>query len=546
MALKTKDRDFRLPKITYLEYKQIEMDRVLTLLFMRLAHDGYPSRLIRQNEITIDAFVDEFLDPKNHNVIINFNRHREIVRRWVETHLMDVVNRGKPDQAIAAPRPLHGKTYLLRNVKQCRDYGASQQIYEMLHGAPKGMGALALRDLRTFFFPDIDSATGNSNVQIEIDVETQALLRLPNKIKSDIPDKTGRDIFLPLLQGAAYLLAEDIVKLFAYRSQVPRTVMVEYLKILICFHLALYHLKLLKVIPHIVQNPNGPFFFDNVEYGDQSIPADWRLAILPDIANERGTVSSIIAERSAETHFSRIPGYIKAHYVIKKLDEFSKSGFIRGMQGDQAIVQHLELLNETFKKIREQFFGQRLATIIDKDEDEEIPSDFQAILELDIEDFKRYIECIYSDRVRIHQGNIVTCFDSLLMKNRPGAMVTQARTRGAKRKFILDTQLLEVLVQLSVLDSSPAGSLYTKELRIDELAQFLRKRYGLYIDELPDIDGFAESPNIIEMKGLRDNMAAFKNRLRDIGFYKDLSDAYVTQNVVPRFTIEADVATENA
>ena len=32
---------------------------------------------------------------------------------------------------------------------------------------------------------------------------------------------------------------------------------------------------------------------------------------------------------------------------------------------------------------------------------------------------------------------------------------------------------------------------------------------------------------------------AFISRLREIGFYSDLSDAYLTQTVTPRYTIEA-------
>ncbi len=43
MALQRKDREFRLPKISPIDFKYIEMDRVLTGLFERLEHRGYPS-----------------------------------------------------------------------------------------------------------------------------------------------------------------------------------------------------------------------------------------------------------------------------------------------------------------------------------------------------------------------------------------------------------------------------------------------------------------------------------------------------------------------
>lgn len=113
MPLSKRDREFRLTKISYLDFKQIEMDRVLTAFFARLAHKGYPSRLRRSIQLTTEAFVDEFLTHPEW--FTGFAEHRDILERWVETHLMDVVNRGKSSQAIAAPRPLHGYTYRFRN-----------------------------------------------------------------------------------------------------------------------------------------------------------------------------------------------------------------------------------------------------------------------------------------------------------------------------------------------------------------------------------------------------------------------------------------------
>jgi hypothetical protein len=126
MALSKKDKEFRLTKITYLEFKQIEMDRVLTLLLARISHSGLTSRIRRSVDVTIEDFTKEFLDHPE--LFEGFSQHPEVLEQWIETHLMDVVNRGKPTQAIAAPRPLHGYTYRFRNTKKCRDYGAAQQI----------------------------------------------------------------------------------------------------------------------------------------------------------------------------------------------------------------------------------------------------------------------------------------------------------------------------------------------------------------------------------------------------------------------------------
>jgi hypothetical protein len=123
------------------------------------------------------------------------------------------------------------------------------------------------------------------------------------------------------------------------------------------------------------------------------------------------------------------------------------------------------------------------------------------------------------------------------MKHRPGALIAQARARNAPRRFILDSRLLEVLLQVAVLRPGGVAGYHTAPLRIEEVLVFLRERYGLYIDRLPPGDGFG-APSIQDRTALRDNVTAFTARLREIGFYRDLSDAYVTQTVTPRYTID--------
>jgi hypothetical protein len=109
------------------------------------------------------------------------------------------------------------------------------------------------------------------------------------------------------------------------------------------------------------------------------------------------------------------------------------------------------------------------------------------------------------------------------------------QSKGSPRRFHIGSLLLEVLLQIAVLRSSGAG-FYTRELRIDELLMFLQERYGICIDRLPPGDGFG-APSINDLAALRGNVESFKRRLREIGFFQDLSDAYVTQTITPRYAI---------
>ena len=556
MALSKRDREFRLPKISYIDFKQLEMDRVLTAFFARLAHNGFPSRLRRKADLTTEAFVAEFLEHPEW--FTGFASHTEILARWIETHLMDVVNRGKPDQAIAAPRPLHGFTYRFRNPNHSRDNGAAQHLYELLYGARSGAGQKALEHLDNFFFQGHDKVTGRSNDDATLDVETQALLRLLDQVDDAADTRGGRESHSPLCVGSADLLAEDVMRLLFYQRFIPRSVMVDYLKILFAFHLALYHLRLLKLLPALVKrkgadptcgacpmNPKSP----DDPHGD----CPHRVGLLLDVAGQPGTDVGVLAERSADAHYRRIPSFVKSYFATKKLDEFAhdlvrRRKLVKPATGDFSVGEVLQLLDPMQKGEREKFFGQRVYGLIEDSsgaKDDDLDPEIKAAVEMGLAEFDTYIEMLVAVRGGFHRKYITQCIDSLLMKNRPGSLVAQPRGKKAPRRFVLDSRLLEVLLQIAVLRPGGALGYHTGEMRIDELLMFLRERYGLYIDQLPTGDGF-QAPSIADRRALRRNLEAFTSRLREVGFYQDLSDAYVTQTVTPRYRIAIDGSVSGA
>lgn len=551
MGLSGKDRALNLKKVTYLHLQQVEMDRVLTGFFARLAHNGYPSRLRRRRDLTIEAFVEEFLEHPEW--FTGFANHRAILERWVETHLLDIVNRGKAKPAVAAPRPLHGFTYRFRNPNHSRDYGAAQHLYETLYHARHGLGQKALEHLERFFFQGHDKVTGKSSAGAGLDVETQALLRLMEQVE-DAPDSAGgRESFAPLCVGSADLLAEDVMRLLFYERHIPRTVMVEYLKVLLSFHLALYHLRLFKLLPALVRRHDGdptcapaacPMDPRNAENPQGDCPH--RIGLLVDVAAQPGTAVAALAERSADAHYRRIPSFVKAYFATKKLDEFGeallKSSKLHKTHGEVlSVADALQLLGPVHESERSKFFGSRRYSLIQDsagETEQDLDPEIKSILDLKLPEFETYIEMLVALRGAFHRQYITECIDSLLMKGRPGALLAQGRTKQAPRRFVLDSRLLEVLLQIAVLrQDGVSGSFYTAEMRIDTLISWLRERYGLHIDRLPRGDGFS-LPSIEDRAALRGNAAAFTERLREIGFYRDLSDAYVTQTVTPRYRID--------
>ena len=51
-----------------------------------------------------------------------------------------------------------------------------------------------------------------------------------------------------------------------------------------------------------------------------------------------------------------------------------------------------------------------------------------------MDEFTTYVEVITHYRVKFHRQYLTECLDTLLLKNRPGAMIAQPR--GGQRRFI--------------------------------------------------------------------------------------------------------------
>lgn len=546
MSIKGRDKEFRIPKTTYVDFKHIEMDRALTMLFPRLKYDGYASRFSRGKVLTIEDFHNEFLEKEEW--FKGFRRYKDVAFKWIETELLDLVNRGKSTQAVASPRPLHGNTYKFRNAKHTRDYGAAEQIYWMLFFARKGKGQAARDALKRYFFTGYDFVTDKYEESQEIDVETQAILRLDHQVKQDTKSSDEPERVPPLCIGQADILADDILRLLAYEPYVPRSVLVEYLKTLLAFHLALYHLKLLQMLPKIVKQCSGNNLCSikecpiNPSLDNTLAGCPYRVPLVVDMGDVNNPHMATLAKKSTERLYSQIPAFVQANYIVKKLDEMAeylskKTGKIAlPSNGVFSVGDLVSLLKPEHDMNRQSYFQFRLANLLEGTATgtEDVDPEVREVTALGLGEFESFIELLMAYRGKYHQQYITQCLDSFLLKNKESGLLSQSRSKGSPRRFVLGSKLLEVLLQLAVL-SQEDGRFITREVRIEELLAFLRNRYGLYIDRLPE--GRQTSSSILDQRALRLNLDVFKRRLREIGFYQDLSDAYVTQKVSPRYVI---------
>ena len=200
----------------------------------------------------------------------------------------------------------------------------------------------------------------------------------------------------------------------------------------------------------------------------------------------------------------------------------------------------VSLLKPEHDAERQAYFKFRLASLIEESTsgNEDVDPEIREVMSMGLGEFESFIEILMAYRGKYHRQYITEC---LLLKNKEIGLLAQSRAKGSPRRFVLGSKLLEVLLQVAVLTQDD-GRFVTREVRIEELLAFLRNRYGLHIDRLPE--SAQANSSILDRRALRLNLEAFKRRLREIGFYEDLSDAYVTQKVSPRYAIERNDRTD--
>ncbi len=416
-------------------------------------------------------------------------------------------------------------------------------------------GESSARCVKRFFFPGIDLVTDRYDPNASVDVETQAILRLDHQVTQDMKDSKEPSRFQPLCIGQADIMADDILRLLAYEPYIPRSVLVDYLKTLMAFHLALYHLKLLQMLPKLVKQRSGNDLctakecpinpgFDNALEG-----CPYRVTLVVDMGDVNNPHMVELARKSTDRLYRQIPAFVQANFVIKKLDEMAeylskKVGKLATPGGGVFTVDDLvSLLKPEHDAERQAYFKFRLASLIEESTsgNEDVDPEIREVTGMGLGEFESFIEILMAYRGKYHRQYITECLDSLLLKNKENGLLTQSRTKGSPRRFVLGSKLLEVLLQVAVL-TQDGGRFVTHEVRIEALLAFLRNRYGLHIDRLPE--GAQGNSSILDRRALRLNLEAFKRRLREIGFYEDLSDAYVTQKVSPRYVIERNDGTD--
>ena len=371
-------------------------------------------------------------------------------------------------------------------------------------------------ELRKFLSEGWDKSTNKINLYEGIDVDSLGILMLIKDIKSGgfVQSSGGIQNVRPILDKQADLFCDDIKRLLLYKRIIPRNVLLDYLKIIIAFHLSLYIQKLIYLLPKMVKD------------GNQNVIDDWSIVL--DVTDDNESKVAVVASSDSERMNNGLYEYIKSTFQINtalkmlKLDKTNSSNIDAALD---ALTNKRDDLERYYQVQWDNLSGNWDA------DDKELVNEFAVY---DDSSYNNYIELLMRLRGNYQYRYHIQMIDNLSNKNNERGFMAQGRSKKNPRRFVLGTRLLEALTQLNLLESNN-DTLTSKAVSIEELMQIFKDRYGLIINGLDDKR--FEDADLNTIQAFKENVSAFKNKLRQIGFYNDLSDAFILQKIRPRYEI---------
>jgi len=535
MGINKQHKAFRFDKIMPIDANNIILEQAFARFLVLIRTKGVPITTTNKDTIYPRSLVELIADDPTHFQGMTTDTHRkQLLEDWLANEFATTIKVGRSgdgDARIANMKPIHMSTIKLLDPRiRSQDRDLSKFLYNIFQDSDLIMGneSLLLPYLTTGTtdFGDHDSKIDEGKAG-ELDIETLFLLRLLNDFKVDKVDKRKKiavhDFICP---AQRQLIINDTARLLVYKDSMPRRELIDYLIMLFAFHAALYCLKSFRLINHLADT--GQYRCRhcrgiNMASLERLSECEFQPDIFVDLTNGQDKECDRMAKDKVANHHAVMYRYFSSHYKLKKVDEFASTfpGYSGSLEDLVKFFSHKDL---------DAFFRMRLSEIISVEENEELDPEIKAIRDLNLPPLETFVEIVTQKTFDTRSRNHKSLLASLCGMGRESGFLMGGR--GRKRKYVLGNQLLELLVQLSVVGHNQKRGFFTQPIAITDFVEFLKKRYGLLID---CDKGAEETPE--GAKALENNFNALKTRLRQLGFYTDLSDASNSQVIRPRFTI---------
>jgi hypothetical protein len=521
MPLSRKDTDFAYAPIVLMTPRQVPLERTLGNLVLYL-HTGGKALSSAYKTIKLVELMEhlrrEFDLPET---------SIPVMRRWLldEFLELDPKTPSLREAAVSGAYPLHATAIKLQKGRAYKDYRTGAFIYSVLlqHDQVR-------RDLKDFFWQGMEDRRERDKLDLQTLFLVQALDDAPMRTFKTVFDEP--ELSAPYCRAHSALLANDLRRLLLYKDVMPRREVIRYLLALQGFHLSLYYLRLFRAIPKLLQTGKSCDGSCRLEGPEPACTFHFRFFL--DASDEYKSRGAELASAEVQRVYALMGPYVKAHLTIKKLAEFGEEWARLGRLGRPNPERLAEIVALRQHPDLQQWADHRTLNVLE--DDEVLESRLAGMGAVTRNPFDRYIELIFPEVFKRQGKHLREALDAFAGKNKPYGFMRAGS--GRRRRFVMSSGLLELLVQLAMVDyDEDTGRIYQRNLTVTELLDWLDQRYGLLIDDTSAGDAGFE----VE-RAARENLAHFKAKLHELGFFVGLSDASNVQYVRPRFELEGTVA----
>jgi hypothetical protein len=504
------------------------LDQLLTRLWLRILFKNKPL-VPRGNAHQRVAELANLIEQGASSQFRGFTPGTGAAETWLRADLVKTLRRSP--ERFTVGRPVHALATRVRSTdKQTDDSFASLAIYAWLENVDRNL----IGELESFIKVDLEDDT--------VDLATLALALLAENEDEDTPrTNTPSNAPSPVCRGQAVAYCDDLRRLLAYRSAMPRSALVDHIRRLTGFHLGLYLLRVFRIAVEAEQRPEAEATCAACARGrrPRSAGCPYKLELLVDFGEDARSPVARMAEESWALQEGALSRYVRSHLALKKLHEFA-SHLQKTRPSDEVPFGTLWEVAAVEKAVRQEvidmYFENRLEQIQNdasgeeaKQRLKELDADYRA---MGLSPFRTYVAILayFSERRWVNYHRYL--LDSLFAKNTSEGLLRQPLGGKRRRRAAMGPALLETLTLIAVVDGSP-GDYFTRPLRVDQLIDRMESRYDLLITRPPT----AWEDDLQTARLLATNGDRFKARLRETGLFTDLSDAFLAQLVRPRHSI---------
>lgn len=531
-----------------IDYQNFFLEDILPAFFYltrtarRRGKGDWAGRTARDVAAELSQKTDKFVG-------FNDDPGRRVLEEWLKASVLRLIEKGAKDKVMGV-RPLHFLTY---RVDLPENWAHTRSVPEflatILHQNPNNsplqkeevfplqssqnlfwriFGVGLTNPSPLFINADLDTYDDSSDLDIEalLTIRVMEGLRKPAERMGEISG------FEPLCPRQARWFREDFsLFLRAYAPPaVPVRVLGEYLLCLLALNLTVYSLNHFAASNHL---------YDTGEWLDDR-QQDWNLDIYPDLTGGKVRKSRELARQSYRRHqdwilrqLRTMIGFRLLDYYLRPATDIPELRQLRQLTGINFLKTLAlgrqpaspEVYHATQGSARPALRGLQQH----QQEDGEWPADMKSIAEdPKLAPFDRLVELLATYQYDLH-SNMFKFFFAITRRNLESGLLAGNPRQKDDNYYTIGLQMLETLVQLLML--KPGDPPKLRPLTIYDFVDLLKERYGIWIDEPPpSLDTGYEARAAAQA-----NFEALKEKLRQLGFFRAVTDARLMQRLKPRY-----------